>query len=204
MKNSLDFKYEKKLWKKGIKYIAGVDEAGRGPIAGPVVAGAVIFKPDEKDIKGLNDSKKLKKYEREELYYEIIKKAVSIGVGVVPENIIDKINIYQATKLAIYFALNSLKITPQYILVDGMNIEYKNIKTERIIKGDAKIASIAAASIIAKVFRDRIMENYHLKYPQYKFNTNAGYPTKEHIQAIIKYGILPIHRKSFKPVKNIL
>jgi ribonuclease HII len=202
-----NFQEEKKIWKKGIKRVAGLDEAGRGPLAGPVVAGAVVldFKLKIKDLKLLkevNDSKKLSAKKREELYEVIIKnKNIKWGIGVVSEKIIDKINILEATKLAMTKAVGNLKIKPDFLILDGKMRISLPIFQKSIIKGDAKVFSIAAASILAKVYRDRIMQKYHKKYPQYLFDLHKGYGTKLHMNMLKKHGPCQIHRKSFAPVK---
>ncbi len=185
--------------KEGLKLLAGVDEAGRGPLAGPVVASAVILNLDKK-ISGLNDSKKLNKNEREELFKSILQHAVDIGIGIVDSQKIDRINILNATKLAMSMAIKELKTQPEMILIDAINLSSIKIKQSAIIKGDGKSASIAAASIIAKITRDRIMTAYHEKYPDYGFDKHKGYPTKEHIYKLSIYGYCPIHRKSFRRV----
>lgn len=184
-----------------IKLIAGVDEAGRGPLAGPVVAAAVIF--DENTIiPKVNDSKKLTEKLREELFDEIIKKAKCYGVGIVDQREIDEINILQATLKAMQIAVSELKIEPNLILIDGNKSFNSNIEIKTIVKGDAKSFSIAAASILAKVTRDRIMLAESEKYPEYLWSKNKGYGTKEHIAAIKKFGKTEFHRNSF--LKNIL
>ena len=183
--------------------IAGIDEAGRGPLAGPVVVGAVIL--DKKiRIDGLDDSKKLSAKKREKLYGLITSSAICWQVSIVESQIIDELNILQATLLGMEQAVRSLEFKPDICLIDG-NIVPESLKSfsQAMIKGDAKYVSIAAASILAKVTRDRIMEDLHLKYPVYNFYKNKGYPTKEHISAINRYGITPLHRKSFKPVREI-
>lgn len=179
--------------------ICGVDEAGRGPFAGPVVAGAVILSLDdpEREILYLNDSKKLSEKKREMLFDEIMEKAVSVGVGIVEREVIDEINILQATYLAMQKAIAALDPQPDYILADAVTIPKIAILQEGIVKGDAKSVSIAAGSIIAKVTRDRIMYEYDKLYPEYGFASHKGYGTKAHIEAIKKYGMLPIHRRSF-------
>lgn len=194
-------KYERRLWKIGKKHIVGIDEAGRGPLAGPVVAAAVVF-PQNIMIAGVNDSKKLSPSKREMLYDVIYKKALAIGVGIGDEKLIDKINILQATFRAMKEAIASLPIQPEHVLVDGTIIPDFNIPQTAIPGGDGKCFSIAAASIIAKVTRDRMMVAYDCLYPQYGFAQHKGYPTKNHIQAITKHGYCPIHRTSFK-IKNI-
>ena len=181
------------------RLICGVDEAGRGPFAGPVVAGAVILSLDdpEREILYLNDSKKLSEKKREALYDEIMEKAVSVGVGIVEREVIDEINILQATFLAMQKAIAALDPQPDYILADAVTIPKILIPQEGIVKGDAKSVSIAAGSIIAKVTRDRIMYEYDKLYPEYGFASHKGYGTKAHIEAIKEYGMLNIHRRSF-------
>ena len=181
------------------RLICGVDEAGRGPFAGPVVAGAVILSLDdpEREILYLNDSKKLSEKKREVLYDEIMEKAVSVGVGIVEREVIDEINILQATFLAMQKAIAALEPQPDYILADAVTIPKILIPQEGIVKGDAKSVSIAAGSIIAKVTRDRIMYEYDKLYPEYGFASHKGYGTKAHIEAIKEYGMLDIHRRSF-------
>ena len=181
------------------RLICGVDEAGRGPFAGPVVAGAVILSLDdpEREILYLNDSKKLSEKKREALYDEIMEKAVSVGVGIVERDVIDEINILQATFLAMQKAIAALDPQPDYILADAVTIPKIAIPQEGIVKGDAKSVSIAAGSIIAKVTRDRIMYEYDKLYPEYGFASHKGYGTKAHIEAIKEYGMLDIHRRSF-------
>lgn len=191
--------FENQAHENGYRLIAGIDEVGRGPLAGPVIAAAVIL-PDE-PILGLDDSKKLSEKKRESLFEEINQKAVAIGIGVINSEIIDKINIYQASKQAMMAALEKLTPNPQFLLVDAMTLPI-DLPQESLIKGDARSNSIAAASIIAKVTRDRLMKEYGMEYPQYGFERNAGYGTKEHLEAIKKYGVLPIHRKTFAPIKN--
>ncbi len=194
--------YEKELYEEGIEYIAGTDEAGRGPLAGPVVAAAVIL-PKGLIITGVNDSKQLTEKKREELFDLINEKALAIGVCFIDNNKIDEINILEASRLAMMEAIKKLKIKPQYVLSDAMPMNI-DIPVKPIIKGDALSESIAAASIIAKVSRDRFMDEMDLKYPNYGFKKHKGYPTKDHIEAIKKYGITPIHRKTFKPIKTML
>ena len=196
------YSYEKDLINQGIKLIAGVDEVGRGPLVGPVVVAAVIL-PLNYKLEGLTDSKKLSEKKRD-LFYDILKKdALSIGIGIIDEKIIDQVNIYEATKLAMKEALNNLKIKPEHVLIDAMPLDI-DIPRTSIIKGDAKSLSIAAASVIAKVTRDKMMYNLDKKYPMYNFKKNKGYPTKEHILAINQYGIIKEHRKTFCPVKDYL
>ncbi len=197
-----NFQEEKKLWRKGFKRVAGLDEAGRGPLAGPVTAAAVILKRLWKlDFNNIKDSKKLSAKKREE-FYKILTKhpAIKWGIGVVSERIIDRINILEATKLAMAKAVKKLKV--DFLLLDGNFKINSKIPQKSIIKGDEKVFSIAAASILAKVARDRIMVRYHKKYPQYRFGIHKGYPTKYHCKMIRKYGPCKIHRKTFYPVST--
>lgn len=180
-------------------YICGIDEVGRGPFAGPVVAGAVIL-PKDCNILYINDSKKLSAQKREALYDQIMKEAIAVGLGVVSPEVIDEINILQATYEAMRIAINKLGIVPDILLNDAVNIPKVNIRQIPIVKGDAKSISIAAASIVAKVTRDRMMEEYGKIYPEYNFAGNKGYGSSEHIEALKKFGPSPIHRKSF--IKN--
>jgi len=195
--------YEKDAFINGIDYIAGIDEAGRGPLAGPVVSAAVIL-PKDIFIENLKDSKKLSADNREVIFDEIKQKAVAYGIGIVDEKYIDKVNILNATKLAMIKAVNALNPAPELLLIDAVHLNEVNIKQQAIINGDNLSISIAAASILAKVTRDRIMEELDLIYPLYGFGKHKGYGTKEHIDAIKKYGICPIHRISFvrKFIKN--
>ena len=195
------FIYENNLYSKGYNYIAGIDEVGRGPLAGPVVTASVIL-PNSCKIFGVNDSKKLSEKKRNELYNIIISEALSYSFGIVTPKEIDSINILQATYKAMKYSIENLSIKPDYILVDALTIPNINIEQINIIKGDSKSFSIAAASIIAKVKRDEIMNEYSSLYPQYHFDKNKGYGSKEHIEALKKYGACPIHRKSF--IKNIM
>lgn len=193
--------YEQRAKEAGKKYIAGVDEAGRGPLAGPVVAAAVIL-PLNFKLLGLNDSKKLTRSERKQ-YFEIIKeKAISYEVSVITNNEIDHINILEATKKAMRLAITSLHIQPEHVLIDAVELSLKDITTESIIKGDQKSISIAAASILAKETRDVLMEELHEQYPEYGFIQHMGYGTKAHLENLAKYGASPVHRKSFAPVKK--
>lgn len=195
--------FEEELEKKGIKYIAGVDEVGRGPLVGPVVTACVIL-PSGYTLDGLTDSKKLSQKKRE-MYFDIIMKdALSVSIGIKDEDVIDKVNIYEATKLAMYEAINNSKIKPEHVLIDAMKLEKLDIPSTSIIKGDFKSITIAAASVIAKVTRDRMLVELDKKYPEYGFAKNAGYGTKQHIEAIEKYGIIKEHRKTFKPVSDHL
>ncbi len=190
-------KHEMELHKKGFEYICGIDEAGRGPLAGPVVVASVIM-PENSTIEGVNDSKKISEKKREILYDKIIKEAISYGVAIIGQDEIDNINILNATKKGLTVSLQKLKIKPNIILVDALqHINTLGIPYESIIKGDAKAYSISAASIIAKVTRDRIMRQWAEIYPQYGFEVHKGYGTAKHIAAIKEYGLCPIHRKSF-------
>jgi len=206
VKISVSTEEEKKFWGQGYKLIAGLDEAGRGPLAGPVVCGGVVLPiyVNLENLKNLNDSKKLSKKQREDLFWKILNIAVDVVVCVVDEKIIDTLNIYQATAFGFKNCVRLFNPKPEIVLIDGMEINFKNIISKKIVKGDTKVASIAAASIVAKVFRDNIMEYYHKSFPYYQFNKNYGYPTKYHKEAIKKYGILDIHRRSFSPVKKRL
>ena len=194
--------FENKLYKDGIKYIAGIDEAGRGPLAGPVVIGCVIM-PQDSFIEYVNDSKKGSETKREMLYDKIKNEAIAWSTGIVWQDEIDEINILNATKKALTMAIDNLKVKPDKIIVDALDkIETRGIPYISFIKGDAKIYSISAASIIAKVTRDRIMREYDEIYPEYGFSGHKGYGTAKHIQAIKEYGICPLHRRSF--VKNFI
>lgn len=193
-----DYSYERRIWKIG-KLPAGVDEAGRGPLAGPVVAAAVIL-PKECEINGLNDSKKLSHQKREILYHQIKAVAVSIGVGIIEPDEIDRINILRAALLAMEIAVKKLNPKPDFLLIDGNIRTSLLIPQQAVIGGDSTCNSIAAASIIAKVMRDLIMDNYHSIHPEYNFKKHKGYPTKEHFEALRKFGPCPIHRKTFKGV----
>jgi len=193
---------EKELTKKGYRFIAGIDEAGRGPLAGPVVAAAVILKTDVQ-FKYVNDSKKLTKKQRDLALVEIKENALAIGIGISSVEEIDLINIYRASKEAMLSAISQLKIKPDYLLIDAMPLEI-DIPLKSIIKGDQLSVSIAAASIVAKTTRDLYMEEMDKIFPLYGFKNHNGYGTKEHIEAIQKYGITPIHRKTYEPVKSIL
>ncbi len=195
-------KYEKELRSKGIKLIAGVDEVGRGPLVGPVVAAAVIF-PEKFDLEGLTDSKKLSEKKRDMFYEKIKEQALAVGVGIIDEKKIDEVNIYEATKLAMKEAISNLQIKPEHILIDAMPLELE-IPTTSIIKGDLKSITISAASVIAKVTRDRMMYELDKQYPMYDFKKNKGYPTKKHLEALEEYGIIPQHRRSYGPVQKII
>ena len=193
-----DYSCERRIWKIG-KLPAGVDEAGRGPLAGPVVAAAVIL-PKECEVNGLNDSKKLSHQKREILYHQIKAVAVSIGVGIIEPDEIDRINILRAALLAMEGAVMKLNPKPDFLLIDGNRKTSLLIPQETVIGGDSTCNSIAAASIIAKVTRDLIMDDYHNIHPEYNFKKHKGYPTKEHFEALRKFGPCPIHRKTFRGV----
>ena len=194
--------YEKSLYARGIELIAGVDEVGRGPLAGPVVAAAVIL-PKLCKIKGLNDSKKIPKSKHEAIYNQVMKEAVAVGIGIKDNYVIDDVNIYEATKLAMIESIEKLNPQPEHLLIDAMNLDLP-IEQTSIIKGDANSLSIAAASIAAKVTRDKMMADYEQEFPGYAFAKNAGYGTKEHLSGIDKFGVTPIHRRSFEPIKSII
>lgn len=194
--------YEKLAYQEGASFIAGVDEVGRGPLAGPVVAAAVILPKNIEDL-GFDDSKKLSASKREEIYRLIQEKAIAIGIGIVDADIIDQVNIYQASRLAMQQAVSELKIQPDYLLIDAMKIDV-NTPQIGIIKGDAKSISIAAASIVAKQVRDQLMQEFDELYPGYDFANNAGYGTPKHLEGLKSKGICPIHRKTFAPIKDYL
>lgn len=187
---------EDKLYEKGYNFVCGVDEAGRGPLCGPVVAAAVILPKDE-CIEGVNDSKKLSEKKRELLYEKIISRAIAYGIGISDVDLIEKVNILNATKLAMKMAISNLKVKPDYVLIDGNQMIDISIDASTVVSGDAKSESIAAASILAKVTRDRMLIEYDKKYPEYGFAKHKGYGTKAHIEAIKKYGLTDIHRPSF-------
>ena len=193
--------YEKELYTQGIQLIAGVDEVGRGPLAGPVVAAAVIL-PKACKIPGLNDSKKIPKSKHKEIYEAVLQNAIAIGIGIKDNQVIDQVNIYEATKLAMMEAIGQLEPQPQHLLIDAMKLDLPIPQTS-IIKGDANSLSIAAASIVAKVTRDQMMEEFDREYPGYDFAQNAGYGTANHLAGLHKLGVTPIHRRSFEPVKSM-
>ena len=193
--------YEKELYAQGIDLIAGVDEVGRGPLAGPVVAAAVIL-PKACKIPGLNDSKKIPKSKHKEIYEAVLQNAISIEIGVKDNQVIDQVNIYEATKLAMMEAIGQLEPQPQHLLIDAMKLDLPIPQTS-IIKGDANSLSIAAASIVAKVTRDQMMEEFDREYPGYDFAQNAGYGTAKHLAGLDKLGVTPIHRRSFEPIKSM-
>lgn len=200
--DSDNYRYERELREKGITLIAGVDEVGRGPLVGPVVAACCIL-PEKFDLEGLTDSKKLSEKKRDYFFEEIKKQAISYGIGVIDEKIIDKVNIYEATKLAMRDAINNMKVKPEHVLIDAMPLEL-DVPTTSIIKGDLKSITISAASVLAKVTRDRMLVELDKIYPMYDFKHNKGYPTKKHLAAISEYGIIDEHRKSYGPVKDYL
>ena len=193
--------YEKECYARGMELIAGVDEVGRGPLAGPVVAAAVIL-PKACKIPGLNDSKKIPKSKHKEIYEAVLQNAIAIGIGVKDNHVIDQVNIYEATKLAMMEAIGQLEPQPQHLLIDAMRLDLPIPQTS-IIKGDANSLSIAAASIVAKVTRDQMMEEFDRKYPGYDFAQNAGYGTAKHLAGLDQLGVTPIHRRSFEPIKSM-
>ena len=193
---------EKELYDKGFEHICGIDEAGRGPLAGPVVVAGVIM-PKDSMIEGVNDSKKVSEKKREKLYDLILEEAISYAVAIIGQDVIDEINILNATKQGVTKVVEELDVKPNLILVDALtHINTKGIPYDSIIKGDAKCYNIAAASIIAKVTRDRIMREWDEIYPQYGFINHKGYGTAKHIEALKEYGPCPIHRKTF--IKNFI
>ena len=193
--------YEKECYARGMELIAGVDEVGRGPLAGPVVAAAVIL-PKACKIPGLNDSKKIPKSKHKEIYEAVLQNAIAIGIGVKDNHVIDQVNIYEATKLAMMEAIGQLEPQPQHLLIDAMKLDLPIPQTS-IIKGDANSLSIAAASIVAKVTRDQMMEEFDKEYPGYDFAKNAGYGTANHLAGLDQLGVTPIHRRSFEPIKSM-
>lgn len=196
------FRHDHRIRKKLSGYLCGIDEAGRGPLAGPVVAAAVIF-PDDVFIEGIFDSKKLTQKKREELFEHIIQLATSWGIGIVDNRTIDSMNILQATKIAMCSAVSKLKLKPSLIMVDGNFFEHKEYEVMNIIRGDEKSFSIAAASILAKVTRDRMMRDFERIYPGYRFSVHKGYGTRAHIAEIMECGYSEIHRRSFK-IKSLV
>ena len=195
---------EKRLWNLGYENIAGCDEAGRGPLFGPVVAASVIL-PHDFVLEGLNDSKKLSEKKGEKYYPIIMEKALAVSVSIVEAEEIDKINIYEASRQGMLRATNSLKVKPDYIITDAMPLDgFTSVPYEAIIKGDAKSITIAAASVIAKVTRDRIMYEIDKVHPEYEFKKHKGYPTKKHLELIEKYGIIDGYRRTYGPVKKYI
>ncbi len=198
------YKYEKELWLNGYENVAGCDEAGRGPLYGPVVCASVIL-PHDFVLEGLDDSKKLSEKKRNLYYPIIIKKALAVGISIVSAKEIDEINIYEASRKGMLRAIKSMNIKPDYIITDAMPLEgFTNIPCKSIIKGDAKSITIAAASVIAKVTRDRIMYSEDKKHPEYLFAKHKGYPTKKHIELLNKYGIIDGYRLTYAPVKKYI
>ena len=196
------YKNERELRKEGYKLIGGVDEVGRGPLVGPVVAACCIL-PEDFNLEGLTDSKKLSEKKRDYYFEEIKKQAIAYGIGIVDEKRIDEINIYQATKEAMIMAINNCKVKPDYVLTDAMKLDL-DIPVRPLIKGDLRSITISAASVLAKVTRDKMLYELDKKYPMYDFKNNVGYPTKKHLEAINKYGIIKEHRRSYGPVKEYL
>ena len=196
------YQNERKLKEEGYKLIGGVDEVGRGPLVGPVVAACCIL-PDDFNLDGLTDSKKLSEKKRDFFFEEIKRQAISYGIGIVSEKRIDEINIYEATKEAMIQAINNCNPKPDYVLTDAMKLDL-DIPVKPIIKGDLRSITISAASVLAKVTRDKMLYELDKKYPMYDFKNNVGYPTKKHLEAINKYGIIDEHRRSYGPVKEYL
>ena len=197
-----NYKYERELREKGITLIAGVDEVGRGPLVGPVVAACCIL-PEKFNLDGLTDSKKLSEKKRDYYFEEIKRQAISYGIGVVSAKKIDEVNIYEATKIAMKEAINNMPIKPEHILIDAMPLEL-DIPTTSIIKGDLKSITISAASVLAKVTRDRMLYELDKEYPMYDFKSNKGYGTKKHLEAIEEFGVIDEHRRSYSPVSDYL
>lgn len=195
-------RYEKELYSQGKTLIAGVDEVGRGPLAGPVIAAAVIL-PNNCKIRGLNDSKKISKKKHREMFQAVQDQALAIGIGIMDNHVIDQVNIYEATKLAMQEAIAQLTPQPEHLLIDAMKLDLPISQTS-IIKGDANSLSIAAASIVAKVIRDDLMAEYDQQFPGYDFTKNAGYGTAKHLEGLDRYGVTPIHRKTFEPIKSLI
>lgn len=195
--------YEKELYGQGITLIGGVDEAGRGPLVGPVVAACVIL-PVNYELEGLNDSKQLSEKKRDLLFDIIMKDAISVGVGIVEADMIDKINILEASRLAMKLAIENMDVKPEFVLSDAMKLNNIDIPYKDIVHGDALSLSIAAGSVIAKVTRDRMLYELDKEYPEYGFAKHKGYPTKAHLEAIKKYGLIDGYRKSYGPVKEII
>lgn len=197
-----NYYFERELKSRGINFIAGVDEVGRGPLVGPVVAACVVL-PNEFNLEGLTDSKKLSEKKREYFYDLIMEQALGVGVGIISEKVIDEVNIYEATKLAMKEAIKNCSCQIDHVLIDAMKLDI-DIPSTSIIKGDLKSITISAASVIAKVTRDRMLDELDIKYPMYDFKNNKGYPTKKHLAAIEEYGIISEHRKSYGPVLDYL
>lgn len=195
--------YEKELYKEGYHLVCGTDEAGRGPLVGPVVAAAVIL-PENFKLEGLNDSKKLSEKKREKFFPIIKEKAIAYGIGIVDAKTIDEINIYEASRLAMKKAISEMKVKPDYVLTDAMPIPDYPIPVKSIIHGDALSLSIAAASVLAKVTRDHILYELDKKYPQYELKNHKGYPTKRHLELLRKYGPTKEYRFTYKPVRDLI
>ncbi len=193
------YRYERAAWRSGLKHVAGVDEAGRGPLAGPVVAAAVILDPNRR-IKGLDDSKLLTAARREVLFREILKHAVAVGTALVEPEIIDRVNILEATRRAMHQALARLFPLPDLVLIDAVSLSALSCPQKSLVRGDRRSASIAAASIVAKVTRDRLMVEADARFPRYGFGRHKGYPTPEHLAALRHHGPCPIHRRTFHGV----
>jgi len=193
---------DEEFWKEGVDWVGGIDEAGRGPLAGPVVAAAVIL-PAGVEIEGVRDSKSLSPKKREEVFKRIEEHAIAIGVGMVDACVIDRINILRATEEAVYRALMSLPFYPDVFLVDALKIDLP-VKTVSLVKGDARSLAVGAASVVAKVIRDRIMELCDIRYPLYGFAKKKGYPTREHLEALRRFGPCEIHRRSYRPVREVI
>lgn len=196
------FRYEEELWQQGCQYVAGMDEVGRGPLAGPVVTCAVILRPDF-DLVGVTDSKQLTRHEREQLYLQIVNEAVEVSIAVNDREAIDRLNIYAATQDAMIRAVNNLHHRPDHLIVDAVPLKIA-IPQTTLIKGDQKSISVAAASIVAKEYRDHLMRDYDRVYPGYGLAENMGYGTKEHLAGLAAHGATPIHRRSFRPVQDYL
>lgn len=194
--------YERKIVPSSCMLVAGVDEVGRGSVAGPVVAGAVIFPKRIRVIRGVYDSKYLSSRQREELSPKIIEKALAVGIGIISNEIIDQVNIFHATIRAMRKALENLSVRPDFVIVDAMHIPDLDVSQKSIIKGDEKCFSIAAASIVAKVYRDSLMKNLHDEFPNYNFKSNKGYYTRAHVKAIQEHGLCSLHRVSFPVLKK--
>ncbi|MFT9004796.1 MAG: ribonuclease HII [Liquorilactobacillus hordei] len=194
------FNYEQAFWQEGKQLVCGVDEVGRGPLAGPVVAAAVIL-PHDFDLIEVNDSKQLTGKTRERLYSQIINQALSFSIGISDNYEIDTVNIYQAARIAMLRAVMGLSLKPQQLIIDAMEID-SPIEQLKLIKADSKSVSVAAASIVAKVWRDHLMNFYDRLYPQYDFKSNDGYGTRKHLDALNIYGVTPLHRRSFEPIKS--
>jgi len=196
-------RFERQLYRDGFRWVAGADEAGRGPLAGPVVAAAAVFHPYDQ-IDGVDDSKKLTEKRRESVFNLIMERALDVGVGIARQDEIDAINILRATKLAMRRAVGNLRKEPDCLLIDALLLPEIDVFQKAIVGGDARCRCIAGASIVAKVIRDRIMRAFDVRYPGYGFSRNKGYPTREHLAAIKKLGIVPIHRRSYAPVREVI